>query len=424
MTPAKRRPRRIAADEAHAWARNLRLGNLQAKMVLSMLSLYVDGDGVCFVGNPALSEDCELSPDTVRRRLAWLEEIGAISRTAQWLDEYGNRNGDGRGKRTTDKIRLLYDADPELIEARARGDVESPAVSTAISPSCQRGLNSTDDEVSPSCQQGLQDSVSPRLGLGQPSQYSQGLISEPEPESPPLPPSGGREAASLDEVEPEHFQPAWSSYPGHDVMRRDLALEEFRLLSPDRQKLCRAAIPDYADKIRKLGWKPRAFHLWVRAKGFDEFPNAKLPEERPSLPTRRLVQGDELAGYTVAVRIAERRDPALVSDRDLGKGVWRTAPVLPDLIAMAAFADVDREQWQIVDKGSEPFAAWRDRLKLWLGVEPQAERIFLEPHNPEVHGLSPLHPNFRVRKSVNGFRVPRLWPPRRDGSWSEAGENT
>src|SRR5882672_4611620 len=51
---AKRRPRRIAADEAHAWARNLRLNNAQAKLVLSMLTLYVDGDGYCFVGIPQL----------------------------------------------------------------------------------------------------------------------------------------------------------------------------------------------------------------------------------------------------------------------------------------------------------------------------------------------------------------------------------
>jgi hypothetical protein len=204
-------------------------------------------------------------------------------------------------------------------------------------------------------------------------------------------------------------------------MRRDLGLTEFRLLSPDKQKLCRAAIPDYTAKIAKLGWKPRAFHLWVRAAGFDEFPNARLPEERPPAPTRRLVQGDELAGFTVAVRIAERRDPVLVSDRDRGKGVWRTAPPQPDLLALASFAGGDRELWPIVEEGSGQFAAWRDRLKLWLGVEPEAERIWLEPLDPDVHGLSPMHPKFKVRKSMNGFRVPRSWPPRRDGTWSEAG---
>src|SRR5216683_412798 len=131
----KRRPRRIAADEAHAWARNLKLGNIHAKLVLSMLTLYVDGEGAAFVGIPSLAEDCELSPDTVRRRLAWLEDIGVLARVPQWLDENGNRNSTGRGKRTTDLIKLLFENDQGDIEDRAVGYVtETPTKSTAISP--------------------------------------------------------------------------------------------------------------------------------------------------------------------------------------------------------------------------------------------------------------------------------------------------
>jgi hypothetical protein len=101
------RARRIASDEAHAWARNLRLGNPQAKLVLSMITLYVDGEGCCFVSIPALAEDCEMSPDTIRRRLAWLEGLGVIARTPQWLDAQGHRNSTGPGRRTSDLIRLL-----------------------------------------------------------------------------------------------------------------------------------------------------------------------------------------------------------------------------------------------------------------------------------------------------------------------------
>lgn len=41
----KRRPRRVAADEAHAWARNLRLHNSLAKLVLCMVTGYVNGEG-------------------------------------------------------------------------------------------------------------------------------------------------------------------------------------------------------------------------------------------------------------------------------------------------------------------------------------------------------------------------------------------
>ena len=35
----------------------------------------------------------------------------------------------------------------------------------------------------------------------------------------------------------------------------------------------------------------------------------------------------------------------------------------------------------------------------------------------EVHGLPLSHPQFKLRKSTKGFRVPAPWPPRRDGSW-------
>jgi hypothetical protein len=88
---------------------------------------------------------------------------------------------------------------------------------------------------------------------------------------------------------------------------------------------------------------------------------------------------------------------------------------------MAAFVGAKREAWLIVEEGSEQFAAWRNRLRLWLGCEIKAERVWLEPFDPNVHGQSATHPNFKLRKSKSGFRVPAPWPPRRDGSWSDDG---
>ena len=52
------------------------------------------------------------------------------------LNENGRRNGDGRGKRTTDPIQLPVDADIATIEARAAGrDVDESQVNS-IGPSC------------------------------------------------------------------------------------------------------------------------------------------------------------------------------------------------------------------------------------------------------------------------------------------------
>jgi hypothetical protein len=401
---AQRRPRRIAADEAHAWARNLRLGNHHAKMVLTSLTLYIDGDGYCYVAIPSLADDCELSPDTVRRRLVWLEEIGAIARLPQWIDEYGRRNGEAKGKRTSDLIRLLLDADDELIEARARGEFVD--VSREVSPSSQPGLNPDHQET-----------VSPALALAQPSHCGEGLISEPEPESPPKAPSGGESVEQdqvLEEEEPEHFAPAWAGWPGHEAMRRDLALSEFRQLSPEKQVHCRAAVPLFAQMLTRLGrTRVPNFHLWIRQRGFDEFPNAQLPKPPPE---RRFVQGRELEALGVATRMASRHIRP-VEDTDRGRGIWTMAAEQPDLVALADFAGQDPASWATVELGSPQYAAWRDRLQLWLGGEIEPERIWLEEFDPAVHGLQPMHPDFRFRKSAKVLRVPAPWPPHRDGTW-------
>jgi hypothetical protein len=110
----KPRARRIASDEAHAWARNSRLGNPLAKFVLCMLTLYVNGDGECFVGISQLAEDCELERKTVMARLAWLENVAkVIKRKRQWIDATGVRNGDRRGRPTTDLISLLIHSEEQ-----------------------------------------------------------------------------------------------------------------------------------------------------------------------------------------------------------------------------------------------------------------------------------------------------------------------
>jgi hypothetical protein len=385
MTTAKRRARRIAADEAHAWARNLKLGNIHAKLVLSMLSLYVDGEGVCWVSAQALAEDCELSDDTVRRRLAWLDEIGAIARESQWIDESGRRNGEGRGKRTTDRIKLLYDADVEAIEARAAGRaVEKPANSKAISPRQQRGLNEG------------QDPASIRLASGQPPHCSGGLISEPEPEpeSPPTPSGGASEPPAAME-EPEDFGPAWSSWPGHEVMRRDLALAEFRLLSIENQRRCRWAIPQFARMQERFGRKhPPNFHLWIRNRGFDEFPNA-TPAELGAAPSSGPIDVGSQSGRAIQTLYAVARARPFVSN---GRVIY-ARPVTAQLLAFAQAPPQSEWHW-IEDR--QQTAAWSNFLGTHIaGARPQL---------------------VTARGDRNGFFAPWSWPPRKDGSISDAGE--
>lgn len=260
------------------------------------------------------------------------------------------------------------------------------------------------------------------LPLRQPYDSAEGLNSEPEPESSPKSPSRGREGdrSDLEESEPEDFEPAWQSWPGHQAMRRDLALAEFRLLEPDKRRLCRAAVLPFVEMLRRL--KRDAvpnFHLWIRQRRFEEFPNARLPDPAPA---RRWVDGGELAGLQLAARMASR-SLRLVDDAERGRGLWSLKAAQPDLVAMGRFAGEDPAAWLQVELGTAQHAAWRDRLALWLGGEIEPERVWTEEHDPAVHGLPVMHPNFKLRKSKQVLRVPAPWPPHRDGTWSsEEGE--
>jgi Helix-turn-helix domain len=164
------RKMRIAADIAHGWARNFKLGDPLAKLVLMATTLYVNDEGCCFVGISTLAEDTELSENTVRRKLVWLEEIRAIKRRPQWIDPHGRRTSDRvrGGKCTSDEIRLCLDVDPAEIEIRAGGKV-TPG--DAVSPPTEIGLA---DQSSPFSVVGLKP-VSPALALQQPSHSWEGL---------------------------------------------------------------------------------------------------------------------------------------------------------------------------------------------------------------------------------------------------------
>jgi len=378
---AKRRPRRIGADEAHAWARNLRLNNPHAKLVLSMLSQYVNGDGVCWVGIPSLADDCELAVNTVRGRLAWLEEIGAIARKPQWLDEFGRRNGDGRGKRTSDDILLMIEAEIDLSEPQNGADLDDAAA--AFSPPPGGGLNSE-------C-----NTISPPPALRQPSTSVEGLISEPEPESPPKAPSGGvsEPASPGEETEPEHFGQAWSSWRGHEVMRRDLALDEFRKLPAEKQRICRAAVPLFNAMQDRLGrTRFPNFHLWIRARGFEEFPGA-LQTDPAASRTSFDVESREgkaiLAMYAVARSRPFETRGCVVYARE----------VTPQILKFADAGASSSWQW-IEDR--QQIGAWSSFLSdNVVGARPP---LIVE------RGLGDA--------KRSGIFAPWPWPPRKDGNLS------
>lgn len=403
-TPAKRRARRIAADEAHSWARNLRLRNPYAKLVLCMITQYVQGDGTCFVGIKSLADDCELAEETVRRRLGWLETVGAIVRMPQWIDENGRRNSDVRGRRTTDEIRLLFEADLDVIEARAAGDIEAENEPVPIRPDPLRGTGSNDDRPASDPVHGTgpadtEKTISPPVSpLATLSLRRGPESSEPEPEpvkDPPTPQGGAGDDLGDHQGEEKNWPHAetWARF--------ESAWQEPIL----HQRLCRQIWSAYVDDERELAIKvARGYRKWLASQ--KRPPNScnpqKILREREAWPQFAALAGPDpllrtfvpehspgFAAVRIAVMTASWLPKLAIFDVEKGEsGYWRDRPIPPDLLGLAVFGDKPIEQWTTLESNTTPFKAWAARLHKWFGRWPET------------------------------LRVPCLYPPLKDGSIS------
>jgi hypothetical protein len=379
MTTSKKlRTRHVASDEAHAWARSLPLNNPNAKTVLRALALYVNGEGACFVGIEQLAEDTDLSADTVRRRLVWLEQIGAIVRLPQWLDGNGRRNSDGKGKRTSDEIRMLLQADIDDIERAAsglgyteNGDISSTET-TSINPSSQQGLNSA------------AETVSPAPALGQPSQSCEGLISEPEPEISPQPPSGGT-------VELEgwkDFEEDW----GEPILRQSIAQQIWAALKADEREFARKAARGYVVWLKQQKRPPNRLsaHLFLRERdAWEGF--AKLAADLSVANGGRYDAASFEGKAVIALHEAGRKPLGIYAGK-----VRYLGEITPQILA---FADIPaRSQWEWIED--------REQIGAW-------NRFFND------HLSGPRGSIFRTRgigvDQRKGIEVPWPWPPLKNG---------
>jgi len=206
---------RIGSDEARKWARKLRLNNPYAKSVIVAAANYVNENGVAYPGIETLSQDTDISEETVIGRLRWCESIGAIALFKNWVDENGVRNRDGRGRVTSSEIRFLMDVDPDVIEVNATAKSATRSLrGAALRAHEAKGPDCHDDaasprphgeqtqelapEISPRHQR-EQNPVSPRLAPDQPPPPATRTDEQSDPNRrteegrfSPQPPCGGR----------------------------------------------------------------------------------------------------------------------------------------------------------------------------------------------------------------------------------------
>jgi hypothetical protein len=403
----QRRPRRIAADEAHAWARNLRLGNPYAKLVLSMLTIYVNGEGACFVSASALAEDCELALETVRRRLAWLETIGAITRLPQWIDENGRRNGDGRGRRTTDEIRLMIFAEPDEIEGKALGNDDHEG--TTADPLPRGG---SDHIAGPVHGEGANDTGTQAGPPATPSVRRGPESSEPEPEdSPPCPPSGGV-MGPWDDGE-EKTWPGGDTWPSFErawqepILRQSISRNVWSALTEDERRLAIRAGAGYVIWRSQQKKPPNVInaHTFLRERAaWPKFAGLAPPE--PKAKVRVDVGTPAWIGLCVVKRIWRAAAPA--GPVDIFEDAMRY------LASLAPLHDLQGD-WVLITEADHRHQvhAWQERLTKCGVRMPPTEKIA----TGETHAV--LGPVWRY-----GWTVPCEWPPRMDGTLSTTGPPT
>lgn len=389
--------RRIASDTAHSWARHLRLNNAYAKLVLCMLTLYVNEEGACFAGIETLAEDTELSPDTVRKRLAWLERVGAIVRVPQWIDPNGRRNSEGRGRRTTDEIRLMIDADTDEIERLSKGD-EEPTTTPQADPRCRPGAQ----------EQGV-NPVSPAVALGLPSDSYEGLNPsncESEKKDSPLPPKGGVTAddQGIEEARKSQTFAAFEAAGGEPILHQLRTRQIWAALTPPEEALATAAWRGYHAHRRAQRKPPNSVNAHKFLQERDAWEGfAKLDAQVQATAARveytiRSPEGSAWIGLHVIVGIFPYG-----FNRDPGGKFLVPSPLPPAVMAFADLSDergrVDKSGWYFAGLDTNQFAAW---ARFVHEVSGRAARI--DDHN-----------------GTPGLWVPWQWPPRKDGTLSTAG---
>jgi hypothetical protein len=392
--------------EALNWARKIQVGNASGKSLLRAIADYADEHGYCFPSFRRLSDDCEFSTDTVRRQIGELQKRGLLVFFENWIDEHGKRNRERRGRQTSYEIRLHLDRTQAALEPSDvpdEADSETETAGVGVGGSTMPG--------------GPSHHATPGVAPVPPLELP---INNHLKEIPPTPQAGGGVSVDQDrDSEPEHFAEFWAAYPDHEVMDRPKALEQYLGMTLAERIHARAAALLLKQQLDKLKRKPKNAHTWLQRKGWQEYPNAKLPEK----PAERVfIPVAELAALDVAYRMVGVLPVPRVSDPQRGVGIWRTRPIEPDLAALAAFVAQPVEDWQQVPEGSHPFGAWAARLREWTGFAVKPMRVFVEKHDPAVHDLPTMHPKFRIRKSANVLRVPCTWPPKKDGTLYAQGE--
>jgi hypothetical protein len=397
---------RYGSDYARAWSRRLRFGDVRAKSVLNAICNYVDENGHCFPSIGTLADDTDQSVDSVRRRLQFLERVGVLVRFGRWYDDHGKVNQDGRGRRTSDEIRLIFDARQEDIDAAIAQEAKRP--DGEADPSQQQG--SADPDPGP-----LQGS-DPSQQQGGPSLCGEGL-KEPSPkqESPQSPPCANGVGAESE----SEFEQAWqcfvANYPipiGNIPLTRHL----LKGLSEEDRSKCLLAATGYRLFVKLQERRAMDAHRFIRDGrwvGYVDAGRAAQPKPPPK-PTRDVsIDSPEGRAIVTLFRIAGGIPDYSDDKRFIRLRVDELGPQ-----ALALVGAPHESEWELLEFPAQ-WAAWSEFLRPIIGRSARVKDHVIEARTvPNPNGGDPI---FIGNVTKRGLKAPWPWPPRKDGTLSTTG---
>lgn len=371
------------------WALRQRLESCPQQILLYVIADSADATGMTRHCDPDyMADHARMSRATMFRRLGELEAFGLLSRR-KFFNEAGHPIYE-----INCHFDVLIDV-PLRGRAREDGDDDAEAKSHVETPVESQSETSVGD-------QSLSGETA-KVSLVRPHKSSS------VQESPPNPPPGGLH--SKREVEQADKRAAnWERFKGRctgiERMDQAKAREELDALSLDDAKWAISAIGPYQAACRRDKVLCKAAHLWLRAGMFRNF--SKVAVDEGAKPAEQ-VWVREGTREDMALRMLRRLtavvQPFVRTGADGSRGYFLTKPIGPDALAMLEFEAESELRWLEIEQDTKQFYAWQRRLADWTGKGRQLER-------PRGHGgTSPTAPLV--------IRVPRPWPPRRDGTWSD-----
>lgn len=386
------------------------------KLVLLGIADVVNDDGIGYVSIEQLETKSSTSRSTVQRKVKRMEEMGLLARFQKFASDGRRLKDEFRlvlGVKAADLLQLSRDF-PDLIHGTDDDESEQGETDIADEAGSQ---NDTPPGVSDCDGEGVTQVT--RGGCQQVTPLEESNLNQRE-DSPPNPPPGGDGSGEqvLAEAEPEHFATFFENCNGWRTVGgagRAKALEVFALLEPHEQERAAAASPVHAAECVKFKRKSLDPYKLLRSQFWVSYPHAKLPEKPP--PTMWVSEGsDAHRVVTVLDRILNRSTSRVKRDEERGFGfVFFELPA--DAMALTAVMDEQIETWPIVEQDSREFGAWAERIGKWLHAKQRIAPLeFTVGHTEREWNGSTL--SFPIRK--HGLRVPRAFPPRKDGAWPEA----